>query len=535
MASPLPSPAFVSSVELCEFHAGKSILGIFKRTRPRRTMSINMVVGSWTTSIALGLVTVLLAYLWKINRAMATTHPEALQISPDRWTPEQVKRTFERVEKQPIDWTPYLPPKLDRRYIVVGGSGLVGGQLVIQLIARGHPPEAIRIIDFRKPGRDDMSEGPVSEVDFAQADISSEPATLSAFAKPWPKSVAHLPLTVFHTAAVIRPSERSPLVYDRCSRVNTSGTAHVVSAAKTAGADVLVFTSSCSVALKPVNFFNALWKQWPTNFFQVLDEVDFQKPLRPHEEFFANYAKTKAEAERLVCGENTIPQDPLQAGGFRTGAIRPGNAIYGHKDDYLVGATVRMASFPTFTAPFMQNWVHGGNVALAHLQYEAALLGPHAHRVAARPFLVTDGGPPPVFQDFYTLVHSISVTPFHVQYPPPLLLLLVAHCIEAYCLLIWRVPMLQKVLPEPQMPLSMLQPASIAGSINAIINDSDARRRVEDGGLGYQAKCTTMEGLCMQLGAWNRWVRSGGGELSGEKGVVKGVLEVGAEPVARRA
>ncbi|KAK2022477.1 3-beta hydroxysteroid dehydrogenase/isomerase [Colletotrichum zoysiae] len=495
-----------------------------------------MVLESWTARIALGLVTTLLVYLWKINRAMSTIYPKAQRISPDRWTPEKVKRTFERIEKQPIDWTPYLPPKLDRRYIVVGGSGLVGGQIVIQLIARGHPPEAIRVIDFRKPGRDDMSEGPVSRIDFAQADISSESATSAAFAKPWAESVARLPLTVFHTAAVIRPSERSPLVHHRCSRVNTDGTAYVVAAAKTAGADVLVFTSSCSVALKPVNFFNALWKKWPTNFFQVLDETDFKKPLRAHNEFFANYAKSKAEAERLVCSANTIPLDPLQPGGFRTGSIRPGNAIYGHKDDYLVGATMRMASFPTFTAPFMQNWVHGANVALAHLQYEAALLGSHAHKVAGRPFSVTDGGPPPVFKDFYILVESLSVTRFHVQYPPPLLLLLIAHCIEAYCLLLWRVPMLQKVFPEPQMPLSMLQPASIAGSINAIINDSDARKRVEDGGLGYHAKCTTMEGLSMQVSAWNRWVRSGGEEkVRSERGVVKDVLEVGAEPVAGRA
>ncbi|OLN97006.1 Sterol-4-alpha-carboxylate 3-dehydrogenase, decarboxylating 2 [Colletotrichum chlorophyti] len=494
-----------------------------------------MVMESGTARVALGFIAALLLYLWKINRAMSTTPPEALRISPDRWTPEQIKRTLEHLERQPIDWTPHLPPKLDRRYVVVGGAGLVGGQIVIQLIARGHSPEAIRIVDFRKPGRDDMSKGAVSKVDFAQADISSESATSAAFARPWPQSVGHLPLTVFHTAAVIRPSERSLLVYDRCSRVNTTGTAHVLAAAKASGADVFVFTSSCSIALRPVKFFNAPWKQWPTDFLQVLDEVDFQKPLRPHREFFANYAMTKAEAERLVCSANDIPEDPLQEGGFRTGAIRPGNAIYGHKDDYLVGATVRMASFPTFTAPFMQNWVHGANVALAHLQYEAALLGPYAHKVAARPFLVTDAGPPPVFEDFYTLVRSISVTPFHVQYPPPLSLLLLAHCIEAYCILLWRMPVLQKVFSEPSMPLYMMQPASIAGSINALINDADARRRVEDGGLGYQPKCTTMEGLCMQLGAWNRWVKAGGEKVRKPNGIVKDVLEVGAEPIARRA
>lgn len=165
---------------------------------------------------------------------------------------------------------------------------------------------------------------------------------------------------------------------------------------------------------------------------------------------------------------------------------------------------------------------------MAHLQYEAALLGSHAHKVAARPFLVTDAGPPPMFKDFYTLVESVSVTPFRIQYPPPLMLLLIAHCIEAYCLLLWRVPVLQKFFSEPDMPLYMLQPASVAGSINALINDADARKRVEDGGLGYQAKCTTMEGLCMQLAAWNRWVKSGREDGSSRKGIVKDVLQAGA-------
>ncbi|TDZ34275.1 Sterol-4-alpha-carboxylate 3-dehydrogenase, decarboxylating [Colletotrichum spinosum] len=490
---------------------------------------------SWVVRAVLGLATALVAYLWKINKSMTTTPPEGLRLSPYRWMPEQTKYQYQRLEKNPIDWTPHLPPKLDRRYVVVGGSGLVGGQIVIQLIARGHPPEAIRIVDFRKPGRDDMIEGPISQVDFVKADISSEPSTSVAFAKPWPSSVAHLPLTVFHTAAVIRPSERNPLVYDRCSRVNTTGTAHVLSAAKTAGASVFVFTSSCSVALRPVKFFNAPWKKWPDHFFQVLDESDFQKPLVRDDDFFANYAKSKAVAERLVCGVNSIPDNPLQEGGFRTGSLRPGNVIYGHNDDFLIGATVRMASFPTFTAPFMQNWVHAANVALAHLQYEAALLGPHAHKVAARPFAITDGGPPLVFKDFYTLVQSVSVTPFHVQYPPPVLLLLLAHCIEAYCMLLWRVPALQKLLSEPPMPLYMMQPPSVSGAITSIVNDSEARKRVEDGGLGYKPVCTTLQGMSMQMVAWNRWVQSGGETVRKEKGILKDTIEVGVEPVARRA
>ncbi|KAI0122013.1 hypothetical protein F4814DRAFT_445961 [Daldinia grandis] len=42
--------------------------------------------------------------------------------------------------------TSELPPKLERRYVVAGGSGLVGGFIVLQRLARGNLPEGIRII-----------------------------------------------------------------------------------------------------------------------------------------------------------------------------------------------------------------------------------------------------------------------------------------------------------------------------------------------------------------------------------------------------
>lgn len=186
-----------------------------------------------------------------------------------------------------------------------------------------------------------MLAGAVSEVDFARADISSAAATDAAFAKPWPSAVAHLPLTVFHTAAVIVPSERSKHVYGLCESVNVHGTQHVLDAARRAGADIFVSTSSGSIAIRPVKFWMAPWKMfssWPRNFWQVLDEADFFKPLRPHEEFFGNYAASKAAAERIVCGANSPT--------LRTGCIRPANGVYGHPTDNPVGGPLSQDSFP---------------------------------------------------------------------------------------------------------------------------------------------------------------------------------------------
>ncbi len=181
--------------------------------------------------------------------------------------------------------------------------------MVLQLLERGQPPESIRIVDFRPPTRADLVTGAAARVDFVQTDISSAAATARAFNKPWPPSVAHLPLTVFHTAAVIVPSDRYKSVSGFCDAVNVGGTQNVVDAARQAGADVLVSTTSGSISIRPIELWVPAWMMWsrgrPRNFWQVLDEKDFSAPLREHEAFYANYPASKAAAERIVCGANS--------------------------------------------------------------------------------------------------------------------------------------------------------------------------------------------------------------------------------------
>lgn len=266
------------------------------------------------------------------------------------YSKELLLDTYRRMESRPVTTGNYvkrIPPKLERRYLVTGGSGLVGGYIVLQLLERGQPPESIRIVDFRPPCREDMRYGPASEVDFVQTDISSAEATDKAFNKPWPTSVAHLPLTVFHTAAVIVPSDRSKLVYGFCEAVNVRGTQNIVDAARRVGADVLVSTTSASISIQPVEVWvppwrmwsNALGSCWPRRFWQILDEKDFFQPLRKHEDFYANYAASKAAAERIVCNANS------QA--LRTGSIRPAHGIYGNPTDNTVGGALTIAVLPT--------------------------------------------------------------------------------------------------------------------------------------------------------------------------------------------
>lgn len=378
----------------------------------------------------------------------------------------------------------------------VYGVGLVGSHIVLLLLANGTPPEAIRIVDLRPPTRPELSAPPASTVNFQQTDITSAEAVLKAFEAPWPSSVSSLPLTVFHTAALIQYSERAELLYHRCSKVNVVGTAHVVTAAKAVGAGVLIYTSSSIIAVKPVGWFFPPWSRGPHNYTQVINEQDFFEPLRSRDLMATNYAMSKAVAERLVCEAD-------DKNGMRTGAIRPGNAVYGSQGDYALGVLLEKGEVPTFVAPNVQNWVHAGSVALAQIKYEDVCLGPYADRSAGRPFSVTDNGPPLRFKDLYLIFMTIRTAGFIVTYPPPLLLLIIAYCIETWSVVVNRFPILQRFLAEPKGDISLLQPGTFVSASNSIVDDSAARKSPEEGGIGYRAACTTLEGVCLQVVGWN--------------------------------
>lgn len=71
------------------------------------------------TVLALGFV----AYIYRLNKTLATTPPEAKKLAIPTLTDEVARETYQRVQRDPIPWEKSLPKRLDRRYIVVGGSG----------------------------------------------------------------------------------------------------------------------------------------------------------------------------------------------------------------------------------------------------------------------------------------------------------------------------------------------------------------------------------------------------------------------------
>jgi nucleoside-diphosphate-sugar epimerase len=471
-------------------------------------------------------------YIRRVERALKSTPKEALRLAPRRWTDDDIKSTYQRISTHPIDIRPHLPPKQNRRYVVVGGSGLVGGSIVLQLLARGQTPESIRIIDLRRPRRHDLLTAPGSLVPFVEADITSDESVRRAFNAPWATSVARLPLTVFHTAAVIIAQDRAQVLQNRSSLVNHIGTAHVLSAAQAAGADIFVSTSTGAIAVRPLSVWFAPWKTHPKGYTQVYPNPDEDQTIRPRNEYAGNYAVSKAEAEVLVLKANSPT--------FRTGCLRPACGVYGNEFDLTIGLYSRLtwlprsvqtnamrdANGPSWVTHIIQTFVHTDNVALAHLLYEKALIS-SPETVAGKKYLMTDPNPAISFGDVYRLLALLN--DFHPVEVPALPMIILAQVVEWYTLARVTVPPLKWVLPPIPGTLSQLQPAMInVANSHQFSNNNFISRSVEDGGLGYRGIYTTLEGMCTQVKHW----KESHGQQKGSDRLLGKLANAAAAPVA---
>jgi hypothetical protein len=151
----------------------------------------------------------------------------------------------------------------------------------------------------------------------------------------------------------------------------------------------------------------------------------------------------------------------------------------------------------------VQSFVHGANVAIAHLNHEAVLAREDAPQ-AGRPFVVTDPNPPIPYSDLYKVISTLSIHSFRVLVLPPVLMLLLAHVVEWYNLLPYRFPFMRKVLPEIKGDAKHLQPGLFSICTHLVASDEDARLPIDKGGLGYAGVMTTLQGMVLEVLEWNR-------------------------------
>lgn len=141
---------------------------------------------------------------------------------------------------------------------------------------------------------------------------------------------------------------------------------------------------------------------------------------------------------------------------------------------------------------------HVENVSLAHLLYEQALLTPDT-RCGGKSFVITDSGPPVQYCDVFTLLQTL-VPGYKITSLSPVMMLMLAHCIEFYCVSLVRWPILQSILPPLPPLVQLLQPAGFRScNVHQVSASQGASRSFQDGGLGYRGLCTTLEGMCQQI------------------------------------
>lgn len=391
--------------------------------------------------------------------------------------------------------------------------------MVQQLLERGESPANIRVLDIAAtPANYVVTNAIRNGLQYLRTDISNRESVDNAFAHPWTQASRTSAITVFHTAANIRFYELHPSFLSRSARVNVDGVRNTLEAAKAAGVDVFVYTSSGSVAVKSTRFLLWPWESEPKHFVQVIND---ETPLpKSHWEHFSNYAVTKRQGEQLVVeADGAVNQEGRK---MRTGCIRPGNGVFGPRGDMLCGAYLLRQSNPSWIQNTMHSFSYVENCALAHLLYERRLIdlqeeeskgGRKLPDIGGQAFVIADPGPTPTYGDAYTILETLTNGECHFQELSPTTMFLLCKVIGFYYVNQQRLslflssspyyllssvlhPIFARIVPSIQGDIINLQPPLFyLTSVHLIFDDSRARLSPEKGGLGFEGVWTTYEGL----------------------------------------
>lgn len=156
----------------------------------------------------------------------------------------------------------------------------------------------------------------------------------------------------------------------------------------------------------------------------------------------------------------------------------------------------------SFTPNVVQSLVHGANVAVAHLQLEAALVT-HDHPQAGRPFVISDPNAPVTYSTIYNTINTLSAYRFNMVVYSPLTMLLMTYITAFYTRFLRPFVNLDHIFPEIRDRFMKVTPTYFDFFRHVVINDAEAKKPVKEGGLGYTGVVTTLEGLVQEVLDWH--------------------------------
>lgn len=77
-------------------------------------------------TVVVTFVILFVGYLVRLNQLLLRTPEEIKNLASTKWEMGLLRDTYRRLERHPVETRHYvtrIPPKLERRYIVTGGSG----------------------------------------------------------------------------------------------------------------------------------------------------------------------------------------------------------------------------------------------------------------------------------------------------------------------------------------------------------------------------------------------------------------------------
>lgn len=193
------------------------------------------------------------------------------------------------------------------RYLITGGSGFIGSQLVEQFAALKNTERVVNA-DIRPPRFQP------AKTTFRQIDVRDAAAISQALAEEQPDVLIHL-------AFVVDPTHDEPAMYD----VNVNGTFNVLAAASAQGVDrVVVMTATMA------------YGAWPNNPVPI----DESQPVHGHARYV--YARHAAEADRIAQLWASLHRQRL------TTIVRPCTVFGPGADSHLVRMWDSQTFFPDF-------------------------------------------------------------------------------------------------------------------------------------------------------------------------------------------